>query len=79
MFQLSLKNLLRNKRRTFLTGASVSLTLILVCLLGAVLTAMESAEGSADNRIVVRSAISSPSRSRNRTGSVSSRWITSSR
>lgn len=58
MFQLSLKNLLRNKRRTFLTTASVALTLILVCLLGAVLMAMESAEGAADNRVVVRSAIS---------------------
>lgn len=58
MFQLSLKNLLRNKRRTFLTAASVALTLILVCLLGAVLAAMESAEGAADNRVVVRSAIS---------------------
>lgn len=58
MFQLSLKNLLRNKRRTFLTAASVALTLILVCLLGAVLATMESAEGASDTRVVVRSAIS---------------------
>jgi putative ABC transport system permease protein len=58
MGKLALRNLLRNKRRTFLTMGSVSLALLLLCLLLSFLAAMERAEGAADNRIVVRNRIS---------------------
>jgi putative ABC transport system permease protein len=58
MGKLAWRNLLRNKRRSFLTMGSVAVTLVLLCLLLAILDAMERAEGSSDNRVVVRSAIS---------------------
>jgi len=52
------RNLLRNKRRTLLTIGSVGVALLLLSLLLSVLAAMGRAEGSADNRLVVRHAIS---------------------
>lgn len=58
MQTLALRNLLRNKKRTFLTMGSVAIAVFLLCLLLAMLTSMESAEGSASNRVVVRSKIS---------------------
>ena len=58
MGKLALRNLLRNKRRTFLTMGSVSLALLLLCMLLSFLSAMERAEGAADNRVVVRNRIS---------------------
>ncbi len=58
MIKLTLRNLLRNKRRTFLTLGSVASAVLLLCLLFAVLRSMENTESSLDNRIVVRSKIS---------------------
>ncbi|MCG8462556.1 MAG: FtsX-like permease family protein [Holophagales bacterium] len=58
MFRLVRKNLLRNKLRTFLTLSSVALALFLLCLLSALLEAMETAEGSSASRVVVRHAVS---------------------
>lgn len=58
MIKLVWKNLRRNKVRTFLTLASVGLALFILTFLGAVLTAMESAQGTAENRVVVRHAVS---------------------
>jgi putative ABC transport system permease protein len=58
MIRLTLRNLLRNKKRTFLTVGSVAVGVLLLCLLLAMLSSMERAEGSADNRVVVRSKIS---------------------
>ena len=58
MGKLAWRNLLRNKRRTLLTIGSVTMALLLLSLLLAILSAMERAEGSADNRLVVRHAIS---------------------
>ena len=58
MGRLTLRNLLRNKRRTFLTMSSVALALLLLCVLFSFLAAMERAEGSADNRVIVRNRIS---------------------
>lgn len=58
MTKLVWRNLMRNKRRTFLTVASVALALVLLTLLGTLLEALSAAEGSTANRIVVRHAIS---------------------
>lgn len=58
MIKLIWRNLLRNKVRTFLTLASVGLALFILTFLGAVLDAMESAQGSSDSRVVVRHAVS---------------------
>ncbi len=58
MGKLAWRNLLRNKRRTALTIGSVATALLLLSLLLSILAAMERAEGSADNRLVVRHAIS---------------------
>jgi putative ABC transport system permease protein len=58
MTKITLRNLLRNKRRTFLTVGSVSIAILLLCLLMTMLASMENVEGSADNRVVVRSKIS---------------------
>jgi putative ABC transport system permease protein len=58
MRKLALRNLLRNKRRTFLTLASLVMALFLLSFLTSFLGLMESAQGASDNRIVVRSAIS---------------------
>ncbi len=58
MGKLAWRNLLRNKRRTLLTVGSVSVALLLLALLLSILAAMERAEGAADNRLVVRNAIS---------------------
>lgn len=58
MIKLLWKNLRRNKIRTFLTLASVGLALFILTFLGAVLDAMETAQGTAENRVVVRHAVS---------------------
>lgn len=58
MNKLVWRNLTRNRMRTLLTIASVGLALLVLCLLTALLQAMERAEGSADNRVVVRHAVS---------------------
>jgi putative ABC transport system permease protein len=58
MTKLTLRNLLRNKKRTFLTVGSVSSAILLLCLLLTLLASMERAEGAAENRVVVRSKIS---------------------
>jgi putative ABC transport system permease protein len=58
MQKLALRNLLRNKRRTLLTVASLMLALLLLSLLTAFLDLLASTEGASDNRIIVRSAIS---------------------
>lgn len=58
MLKLIVRNLTRNPLRTLLTMGSVGLALFVLGLLGAILEAMERAEGSADNRIVVRHAVS---------------------
>ena len=56
--KLAWRNLTRNRRRTLLTIGSVTVALMLLSMLMAVLDAMERAEGAADNRLVVRHAIS---------------------
>jgi putative ABC transport system permease protein len=58
MTKLVWRNLIRNKLRTFLTLASVALALFILSLLSSLLEAMERAEGSVDNRVVVRNKIS---------------------
>ncbi len=59
MTKLIWRNLLRNKRRSFLTMASVALALLILSLLGAVLNAMDTAtQSDAGNQMVVRNAIS---------------------
>jgi putative ABC transport system permease protein len=56
--KLIYRNLLRNKKRMLLTLGSITVSLFLICFLSAFLDAMTRAEGAADNRVVVRSAIS---------------------
>lgn len=58
MRKLAWRNLMRNKRRTALTVASVTFGLLLLCLLTSFLALLQSTEGASDNRVVVRSAIS---------------------
>ena len=58
MKKLVWRNLIRNPMRTFLTIASVGLALFILCLLAALLKAMEGTEGTAANRMVVRHAVS---------------------
>lgn len=58
MGKLIWRNLTRNKLRTLLTLGSVGMALFVLGLLGSFLNAMEGAEGAADNRIVVRHAVS---------------------
>ncbi|HYH45350.1 MAG TPA: FtsX-like permease family protein [Thermoanaerobaculia bacterium] len=58
MRKLALRNLLRNKLRTLLTVISLVLALVLLCFLTAFLDLLENTSAAADNRIVVRSAIS---------------------
>ena len=58
MAKLIVRNLLRNKKRMLLTLGSITVTLFLLCFLSAFIAAMTRAEGAADNRVVVRSAIS---------------------
>ena len=58
MTKLTLRNLFRNKRRTFLTVGSVSIAILLLCLLLTLLASMQNTEASAANRVVVRSKIS---------------------
>ena len=59
MIKLIRRNLLRNKRRTFLTMASLAMALFILALLGVVSDAMSFADESAiPDRLVVRNAIS---------------------
>lgn len=58
MRKLALRNLLRNKLRTVLTVLSLVMALVLLCFLTAFLDLLENTSAAADNRIVVRSAIS---------------------
>ncbi|HEX2223271.1 MAG TPA: FtsX-like permease family protein [Thermoanaerobaculia bacterium] len=58
MGKLIWRNLLRNKRRTFLTMASLMLAVVLLTFLTALLDMFSNTEAAADNRLVVRSAIS---------------------
>ena len=59
MLKLTWRNLMRNKRRTFLTLASVGLAILLLTLLGAVLDALTNpGDVSSARRLVVRNAIS---------------------
>ena len=59
MIKLIRRNLLRNKRRTFLTMASLAMALFILSLLGVVNDAMSFADESAiPDRLVVRNAIS---------------------
>ncbi len=58
MLKLAWRNLRRNKLRTFLTLASLISAVLLLCLLTSFLDLLTTAQSSADNRIVVRSAIS---------------------
>lgn len=58
MTKLVWRNLTRNPMRTLLTIASVGLALFILCLLAALLKAMEGTEGAAANRVVVRHAVS---------------------
>ncbi len=59
MIKLIRRNLLRNKRRTFLTMASLAMALFILSLLGVVNDAMNFAgESSMPDRLVVRNAIS---------------------
>lgn len=59
MIKLIRRNLLRNKRRTFLTMASLAMALFILSLLGVVNDAMNFADESAiPDRLVVRNAIS---------------------
>ena len=59
MIRLIRRNLLRNKRRTFLTMASLAMALCILSLLGVVNDAMDFAdEASQPDRLVVRNAIS---------------------
>ena len=59
MIKLIRRNLLRNKRRTFLTMASLAMALFILSLLGVVNDALDFAdESSTPDRLVVRNAIS---------------------
>jgi putative ABC transport system permease protein len=59
MLKLVLVNLFRNKLRTFLTMASVTVALFLYCTLGGILdTLQESIEVGSESRLVVRNKIS---------------------
>ena len=59
MIKLIRRNLLRNKRRTFLTMASLAMALFILSLLGVVNDAMSFAdESEIPDRLVVRNAIS---------------------
>jgi putative ABC transport system permease protein len=58
MAKLIWRNLLRNKRRTLLTLASVGMALLLLSLLGSVLSAMGGVAATSADRLVVRHAIS---------------------
>ena len=59
MIKLVRRNLLRNKRRTFLTVASLAMAVFILALLGVLLDAMDFADDSAvPDRLVVRHAIS---------------------
>ena len=59
MIKLIRRNLLRNKRRTFLTMASLAMALFILSLLGVVNDAMDFAdEAASPDRLVVRNAIS---------------------
>jgi putative ABC transport system permease protein len=59
MFKLTWRNLMRNKRRTFLTLASVGLAIFLLTLLSSVLDALTNpGDVSSARRLVVRNAIS---------------------
>jgi putative ABC transport system permease protein len=58
MGKLIWRNLLRNKRRTLLTMASLMLAVVLLTFLTAFLDLLTNTEAAVDNRVVVRSAIS---------------------
>ena len=58
MGKLIWRNLLRNKRRTLLTMASLMLAVVLLTFLTALLDMFGNTEAAVDNRLVVRSAIS---------------------
>jgi len=59
MRKLVWRNLLRNKRRAALTVASLTLGVMLLCVLGALLQTFDPAETEAsENRVVVRHAVS---------------------
>ena len=59
MIKLIRRNLLRNKRRTFLTMASLAMALFILSLIGVVNDAMDFAdEAASPDRLVVRNAIS---------------------
>ena len=59
MRKLVWRNLLRNKRRTIFTVASVTIAVLLLCVLMAVLATFEPAATEAsENRLVVRHAVS---------------------
>lgn len=58
MGKLIWRNLLRNKRRTLLTMASLMLAVVLLTFLTAFLDLLTNTEAAVDNRLVVRSAIS---------------------
>ena len=59
MIRLVRRNLLRNKRRTFLTMASLAMAVFILALLGVLLDAMDFADDSSvPDRLVVRHAIS---------------------
>ena len=59
MIKLVRRNLLRNKRRTFLTVASLAMAVFILALLGVLLDAMDFADDSSvPDRLVVRHAIS---------------------
>jgi putative ABC transport system permease protein len=59
MRKLVWRNLLRNKRRAGLTVASLTLGVMLLCVLGALLQTFDPAETEAsENRVVVRHAVS---------------------
>lgn len=59
MIRLAWRNLLRNRRRTLLTVASLALAVLLLCLLQAVLRTFAAGEASSsEDRVVVWSAIS---------------------
>lgn len=59
MRKLVWRNLLRNKRRTIFTVASVTIAVLLLCVLMAVLATFEpAATAASENRVVVRHAVS---------------------
>ena len=59
MRKLVWRNLLRNKRRAALTVASLTLGVMLLCVLGALLQTFDPAQTEAsENRVVVRHAVS---------------------